>query len=463
MDLLNDHEFLIDFANEEEPFINQMQDFSLNLNLTKTSPSQSVGYKKHHQDLLFKLKVANFAEANTAYKASQHFRVPYSNAKRWSQQVIQLRDATNSKCTAQKGRKRLSGGGRKLAEPLLETELFERYLHARLKHQPVHVKDLVEWGKEIVGTESILQFSNGWVTGFLRRHNLVLRQTNQQVIVAPAVLVQRVKDFYQYFWNTLGNGRFHSRNIINLDETAVFIDGGNTTLEQKGTKKVSVIKSGFEKVRITALLAARADGSKMKPTVIIKRSSGPGFEERSNCYVLYSTKSWITGALFKLWLEHVFSVEELRYSLFVFDAAPGHRSQLAKNFLEESGATFAIIPGGATSVLQPADVSWFKPFKTSLRERVRDWLSLEHIRSRAGRISMIPDTMTIEWVVDCWAVIKNDLIVKSFDVTLFNSINELFIASHSVYSSMFLQVMKHNNEPNFTLLDDCESEELFCL
>ena len=35
----------------------------------------------------------------------------------------------------------------------------------------------------------------------------------------------------------------------------------------------------------------------------------------------------------------------------------------------------AIIPGGLTSQLQPADMSWNKPFKMAYRELCNEWMA----------------------------------------------------------------------------------------
>ncbi|KAL0209344.1 hypothetical protein RCL1_007284 [Eukaryota sp. TZLM3-RCL] len=161
-----------------------------------------------------------------------------------------------------------------------------------------------------------------------------------------------------------------------------------------------------------------------------------------------------------MWLENYFNEGELRSTLFVFDSAPGHRSRIVKEFLATSGASVAIIPGGATSLIQPADVIWFKPFKKVLRNTVREWLSLEHERSIAGRIRRIPQSLMIDWVIRCWGQVSPLLIAKSYDLTLLNGISELFIAKYSYVRELFLQTMQFVDEPVFTVLDDCESEEL---
>ena len=51
--------------------------------------------------------------------------------------------------------------------------------------------------------------------------------------------------------------------IGNMDETPMYFDmSGNTTIDKKGTKTISVRTTGAEKRHLTVVLAATADGQK---------------------------------------------------------------------------------------------------------------------------------------------------------------------------------------------------------
>jgi hypothetical protein len=66
-------------------------------------------------------------------------------------------------------------------------------------------------------------------------------------------------------------GNFLMGQIANADETAVYLDmPPNYMLEKKGVKEVLLKTTGCEKLRLTVMLAATADGRKLPPLLILK-------------------------------------------------------------------------------------------------------------------------------------------------------------------------------------------------
>ena len=60
------------------------------------------------------------------------------------------------------------------------------------------------------------------------------------------------------------------KDIENMDETPVWIKmPGKSTLEQKGKKEVRMMSTGHEKERITVVLSAPVDGTKLAPFVLL--------------------------------------------------------------------------------------------------------------------------------------------------------------------------------------------------
>ena len=60
------------------------------------------------------------------------------------------------------------------------------------------------------------------------------------------------------------------KDIGNMDETPVWIEmPGKSTLELKGKKEVRMMSTGHEKERITVVLSALADGTKLAPFVLL--------------------------------------------------------------------------------------------------------------------------------------------------------------------------------------------------
>ena len=62
--------------------------------------------------------------------------------------------------------------------------------------------------------------------------------------------------------------------MANANETAIYLDiPPNYTLEKKGMKEVLLETTGCEKLRLTIMLAATADGRKLPPLLILKRKT----------------------------------------------------------------------------------------------------------------------------------------------------------------------------------------------
>ena len=70
-----------------------------------------------------------------------------------------------------------------------------------------------------------------------------------------------------------------------------------------------------------------------------------------------------------------------------------------------------------TSVLQPADVCWNKPFKAAMRDKWLDWLTTGKTEfTKSGNRKQASYEMVVNWVSQCWRDIPDDLIRRSFVV-----------------------------------------------
>lgn len=153
----------------------------------------------------------------------------------------------------------------------------------------------------------------------------------------------------------------------------------NTTVEDKGSKEVKVLSTGYKKQRVTVMLAVLADGSKLPPYLILKRKLVPKNETfPKDVVVRAQEKGWMTSDMMGDWQKVVWERRPgaLRNprSMLVLDAFRGHTTDSVKNRLQQHNCDLVVIPGGMTSVLQPLDVSINKPFKQYAREEYEKWL-----------------------------------------------------------------------------------------
>ncbi len=87
---------------------------------------------------------------------------------------------------------------------------------------------------------------------------------------------------------------------------------------------------------------------------------------------------------------------------------------------------YLVIPGGATPLLQPLDVTLNKPLKDSVRSKYFDWLKKETTQLRT--YLMPPDLLkVIDWIIESSDSLEPPLIMKSFDNSgVTKRIEELF-------------------------------------
>lgn len=67
--------------------------------------------------------------------------------------------------------------------------------------------------------------------------------------------------------------------LINMDETGLFLEMGfNTTIDFRGNKNIDIETNGKEHYRITVILSAAGDGTKLTPLIIVKGEPGKTVE-----------------------------------------------------------------------------------------------------------------------------------------------------------------------------------------
>ena len=68
--------------------------------------------------------------------------------------------------------------------------------------------------------------------------------------------------------------KYSPSSIIVMDETSVWNDMvSNTTIDMQGTKSVCLKTTGHEKYMVRVCLAAKSNGTKLKPFVVFRAKS----------------------------------------------------------------------------------------------------------------------------------------------------------------------------------------------
>jgi len=191
----------------------------------------------------------------------------------------------------------------------------------------------------------------------------------------PKDFEQKLLNYEWYITNLRTMGNFLMGQMAIADETAIYLDmPPNYTVEKKGVKEVLLKTTGCEKLRLTVMLVATADGRKLPPLLVLKRKTLPKSEAfLKDIIVRAQEKGWMTEELMLEWLNIVWGRSPRAFlnqpSMLVLDAFKGHLTDSVKNQLHKMKTELVVIPGGMTSVLQPMDVSINKPFKDRLRQQ----------------------------------------------------------------------------------------------
>ena len=203
-----------------------------------------------------------------------------------------------------------------------------------------------------------------------------------------------------------------------MDETPVWFDmPGETTITHTGQRSVPVCTTGHDKARFTVVLSAMADGRKLKPFVVFKGIRPIAELERvSGVIVAYSKNGWMNESLTIDWVKQGWGTLNFGRRLLVWDAYRCHLMPSVKNVAEtHTNTDLSVIPGGLTSLVQPADVSWNKPFKEAYKARYNQWMVTgEKSYTPAGNVRAPSKVLCLQWVKEAWSSVSTEVVKKSF-------------------------------------------------
>jgi hypothetical protein len=96
----------------------------------------------------------------------------------------------------------------------------------------------------------MLQFSNGWLVSFLKRHGFSSRRATTVCQKPPEFYVEKIIDFLLYVERLITMNNYDK--IFACDETAVYLDCSNSlTVADRGSKQVSTLKNNKLNVSIS--------------------------------------------------------------------------------------------------------------------------------------------------------------------------------------------------------------------
>jgi hypothetical protein len=183
----------------------------------------------------------------------------------------------------------------------------------------------------------------------------------------------------------LGPNR-HEDYIYNMDQTPVFFAmNSKRTLELIGKRSVNIRTSNTDTKRMTCGVTITASGEILKPYLIFKgvpnariaKTEFPYYPQgqRYAC----QTNAWMDEHCMLDWVEHVLKPHAERAPdgidpILFLDSYRAHMMGSVVNAIEDIGVEVVIIPGGCTSLVQPVDIGFNRPYKKRMRELWEEWM-----------------------------------------------------------------------------------------
>lgn len=228
----------------------------------------------------------------------------------------------------------------------------------------------------------------GWYQAFLKRHPKLTHRESEAVTRASANVSEA--DIRGWFHKILSHLEDvdaleileDSNRIYNGDETNFLLCPKNSkVIAVKGSKNVYEIDQGTSKAAVTCMFSFSASGNVVPPMIIYPYVRIPA--EISNSVpeswgIGHSDSGWMKSEVFYEYIANVFnkhlSENDIKRPVILF--VDGHKTHLTYHLsllCKELQIILIALYPNSTRILQPADVSAFKPIKSQWKKRVLEW------------------------------------------------------------------------------------------
>lgn len=229
---------------------------------------------------------------------------------------------------------------------------------------------------------------DGWYKAFMRRHpDIALRKTEAITAASSKISETDIKkwfaDIYVYLQEKGYSDILKDPNrIFNGDETNFQLCPQNKkVLAPKGSKNVYEIDCGQAKSNITVMFSFSASGITTSPLIIYPYKRLPaeiGSSVPEGFSIACSDSGWMKTEIFYEYIGNTFHnyLKSLNIEFPIILFVDGHKTHLDRKLSDLCTSLkiilIALYPN-ATRILQPADVSTFKPLKDGWRKGVVKW------------------------------------------------------------------------------------------
>ncbi|CAI7877137.1 unnamed protein product [Closterium sp. NIES-53] len=267
------------------------------------------------------------------------------------------------------------GAGRKAKYPFMERAVYRQFLSHWAKGLSVSVNMLRKWSAKYMkhrmpGVNWRASFR--WSARFRARWHLARRVKTKMGQKLAVACKEKVESFWEFVRQMRTLHDYPLDLIVNADQTLLFLEmPAERTIEMKGARTVHVRSAGYQKERVTVMLAVTAGGLKLPPYVVFKRKTVPKV----------AIPAETTG--------------RRREALVVLDSYRSHLTEAVGQTMRMFRLSRAVIPGGCTPLVQPLDVSINRAFK-------------------CGNLQKPPAETVLRWIDESWEAVPEELVKKAF-------------------------------------------------
>lgn len=244
-----------------------------------------------------------------------------------------------------------------------------------------------------------------WYAAFLKRHPELSLRTPQGISKGRAIVTEEsirlwFRDLESYLESqNASDVLLDPKRVFNCDETSFSMcPKTGKVIAPVGWKNVYTIQPGNEKETITVLFTFSADGDTVTPMVVFPHVRPPKEITDSvpdSWFLGRSETGWMRSETFFEYIANGFNQwltdNEIPRPVVLF--LDGHKSHLTmelSEFCHENQIILYCLPPNTTHIMQPADVSVFKPLKGDYKKTVREWQNQNEVNSLLSKVTFCP-------------------------------------------------------------------------
>ncbi len=254
------------------------------------------------------------------------------------------------------------------------------------------------------------------VKHFVKAHSLVYQMGTHLCQHKPEEVEAEASNYMHLIRTLLFGPHRDQRFILNMDQTLVFfLMSTKRTLEVVGKRTIHIRMSTNDTRRATVAVMIAGDGTVL-PSMIIFKGKHNGRITRSE-FTMYPAghhyccqeAAWMDKRVMLAWVEKVLApyvamAPEDIIPLLILDSYRCHMMASVVSKIQELGVEVKHIPGRCTSLCQPVDVGFNKPFKSHIQKMWINWMIAEGVQE--GTISSPTRHDVAVWVDEAMAKMK---------------------------------------------------------